>query len=81
MRPYLEELQDVWPWLLLAGLCGGIVAVTIAAAILTAKRRCGRSPWLHMSKWKNAFALSEKQPLIRSSDTEETKHRNYQTTI
>ncbi|KAA8586901.1 tyrosinase [Etheostoma spectabile] len=81
MRPYLEEMQDVWPWLLLAGLCGGIVAVTIAAAILTAKRRYGGSSWLHMSKWKNTFALPERQPLILSSDTEDPKHHNYQTTI
>ncbi|XP_049448022.1 tyrosinase-like [Epinephelus fuscoguttatus] len=81
MRPYLEELQDVWPWLLLAGLCGGIVAVTLTAAILAAKRRYGGSTWLHVNKWKNLFALPERQPLIWSSDTEETKHRNYQTTI
>ncbi|XP_038564302.1 tyrosinase-like [Micropterus salmoides] len=73
IRPYLEELQDVWPWLLLAGLCGGIVAMFIAAAVLPAKRR------LHRGKWKMLFALSERQPLIRSSDIEENKQRNYQT--
>ncbi|XP_029303986.1 tyrosinase-like [Cottoperca gobio] len=74
VRPFLEELQNVWPWLLLAGLCGGIVAVSIAAAVLISKRR-------YVSKWKNLFALPERQPLIWSSDTEETKHSDYQTTI
>lgn len=81
LRPYLEELQDVWPWLLLAGLCGGIITLAAAAAFLTAKRRYRGSPWLQVGRWKNVFALPERQPLIRSSDAEETKHRNYQTTI
>ncbi|XP_075958081.1 tyrosinase-like [Anarhichas minor] len=81
MRPYLEALQGVWPWLLLAGLCGAITAATTAAAVLTAKRRYGGSPWLRVDTWKNVFALPERQPLICSSDTEETKHHNYQTTI
>ncbi len=75
MHPYLEVLQDVWPWLLLAGLCGGIVAVAASAAVLTAKRR------LHAGRWKNLFALPERQPLIRNSDSAETNHHNYQTTM
>lgn len=79
MRPFLEELQSVWPWLLLAGLCGGIVAAGIAVAVLAAKRRQRGSPWLRVGGWKNLFALPERQPLIWSSDTE-TKHSNYQTT-
>lgn len=81
MHPYLEELQSVWPWLLLAGLCGGIVAVAIAAVVITAKRRYRGSPWLHNGRWKNLFALPERQPLILSCDTGETKPRNYQTTM
>lgn len=81
IRPYLEELQAVWPWLLLAGLCGGIVSVSIATAVLTVKRRYRGSPWLHGRRWKNLFALPERQPLIWSSDTEESNDRNYQTNI
>ncbi|XP_035522934.1 tyrosinase-like [Morone saxatilis] len=81
IRPYLEELQGVWPWLLLAGLCGGIVTVAVVVAVRTAKRRYQGSPWLHARRWKNLFALPERQPLIWSSDTEETNHPNYQTTI
>ncbi|XP_072230830.1 tyrosinase-like [Leuresthes tenuis] len=81
MRPYLDELRDVWPWLLLAGLCGGILAITIAAAFLTAKRRCRGSSWPHQRSWRNALSLPERQPLIRSNETEEANRRNYQTTI
>uniref|UniRef100_A0A672H9G5 Tyrosinase n=1 Tax=Salarias fasciatus TaxID=181472 RepID=A0A672H9G5_SALFA len=69
LHPYLEELQAAWPWLLLAALCGGIVAIAVTAAVLTAKR------------WKNLFSLPERQPLIWSNDTEETSHRNYQTAM
>ncbi|KAF3840770.1 hypothetical protein F7725_006632 [Dissostichus mawsoni] len=76
MGPYLEVLQDVWPWLLIAGVCGGILAVSIAAAVLTANRRYGGP---NVRKWRNVFALPERQPLIRGS--EETKHHNYQTAI
>lgn len=81
MRPYLEALQGAWPWLLLAGLCGGIAAVTTAAAVLTAKRRYGVSTWLSANMWKYFFAPPERQPLIGSDDTEESKGRNYQTTM
>ncbi|TKS82960.1 Tyrosinase [Collichthys lucidus] len=81
IRPYLEELQAVWPWLLLAGLSGGIVSVSIATAVLTVKRRYRGSPWLHGRRWKNIFALPERQPLIWISDTEESNDRNYQTNI
>ncbi|GLD46437.1 tyrosinase-like protein [Lates japonicus] len=81
LRPYLEELQAVWPWLLLAGLCGGIVVVAVATAAVTAKRRYRGSPWLNVSRWKNLFALPERQPLICSSDAVETSQRNYQTVM
>ncbi|KAM7374401.1 hypothetical protein PAMP_007058 [Pampus punctatissimus] len=81
LRPYLEELRSVWPWLLLAGLCGGIVAVAIADVVRTVKQRYRGSPWLHIRTFKNLFALPERQPLILSCDTGETKHHNYQTTI
>ncbi|TNN65349.1 Tyrosinase [Liparis tanakae] len=81
MGPYLEVLQGAWPWLLLAGLCGGIAALTAAAAVLTAKRRYGGSTGLSANTWKYFFAPPERQPLIGSDDAEETKGRNYQTTM
>uniref|UniRef100_A0A8D3B574 Tyrosinase n=1 Tax=Scophthalmus maximus TaxID=52904 RepID=A0A8D3B574_SCOMX len=83
MRPYLEALRDAWPWLLLAGLSGGVVAAGTAAALLTAKRRCRGSPWLHGEKWKDLFARTEREPLILSGDgnDEEAGHRNYRTAM
>ncbi|XP_019952651.2 tyrosinase-like [Paralichthys olivaceus] len=80
MRPFLQALQDVWPWLLLAGLLGGVVAVGAAAAVFTVKRRLRDSPWLHGGKWKNLFALPERQPLIWGNDNE-AGHYNYQTAM
>lgn len=79
MRPYLDELQDLWPFLLLAVAIGGIVSVAIAAAVLTAKRRCQGLPRLHAKKWR--MALPERLPLLWGSDREATSHPNYQTTI
>lgn len=72
MRPYLEELQDLWPWLLLAGVCGGIVSAATAAALLMAKRRLPRLP---AGTWKTV--LPERLPLLWDRDDRE----NYQTAI
>lgn len=80
MRPYLEELQDVWPWMLLAGLCGGIFTVALAAIIVIAKGRYKGSNWLHVQRWRNRFVLPEREPLIFSPDKEENDH-NYQSTM
>lgn len=73
MHPYLEELQDLWPWLLLTGVCGGIVSVATAAALLVAKRRLPRLP---VGRWK--AVLPERLPLLRDRDEDK---RNYQTAI
>uniref|UniRef100_A0A3P8WJV9 Tyrosinase n=1 Tax=Cynoglossus semilaevis TaxID=244447 RepID=A0A3P8WJV9_CYNSE len=62
MHPYLEEMQDMWPWMLVAALVGGIAAVIIAAAALRVKRRNSRgSPWINFN------GLEERQPLIPSN--------------
>lgn len=74
LHPSLDELRDVWPWLLLAGLCGGILTITT-------KRWYKGSSWLRARSWKHAFALPERQPLIRSNEIEETNQHNYQTTM
>lgn len=79
MRPYLEELQDLWPVLLLAGFCGGVVSVAIAAALLIAKKRYTGLPQLHEWSWK--VVLPERLPLLWSRDKEESNHCNYQTTV
>ncbi|XP_030602226.1 tyrosinase-like [Archocentrus centrarchus] len=81
MHPFLEEMQDVWPWLLVAGLCGGILTMATAAAVVGVKQRYKGSPWLHVKKWKNAFALSERQPLIWNNENGETNQLKYQTTM
>ncbi|XP_008425427.1 tyrosinase-like [Poecilia reticulata] len=78
MRPYLDELHDVWPWLILAALCGGIVTVTTAIAVLLAKHRF--KAWPRRKTWRNVLALPEKQPLIWNNETE-ASHHNYQTTM
>lgn len=72
MRPYLEELQDTWPWLLLTGVCGGIASVATAAALLMAKRRLLRLP---VGTWRAGFP--ERLPLLWDKDDK----GNYQTAI
>ncbi|XP_058482657.1 tyrosinase-like [Solea solea] len=79
MRPYLEELQDVWPWMLLAALVGGIVAVGVAAATLATKRRLRGSLWPKKKTRKDLF--SERQPLILTKDNVGDDYRNYQTSM
>ncbi|KAG7515340.1 tyrosinase-like [Solea senegalensis] len=79
MRPYLEELQDVWPWMLLAALVGGIVAVGVAAATLAAKHRLRGSLWPKKKTRKDLF--SERQPLILTKDNVGDDYRNYQTSM
>lgn len=76
MHPYLEEMQDMWPWMLVAALVGGIAAVIIAAAALRVKRRNSRgSPWMNFS------GLEERQPLIPSNKPRDVDYQNYQTAI
>uniref|UniRef100_A0A8C5DTN6 Tyrosinase n=1 Tax=Gouania willdenowi TaxID=441366 RepID=A0A8C5DTN6_GOUWI len=81
MHPYVEELQNVWPWLLMTSFCGGILTVAIVAAVLTAKRRYRGLSWPLARCWKKPFSLPERQPLICSNEIAENSHRNYQTTM
>ncbi|TWW74654.1 tyrosinase-like [Takifugu flavidus] len=71
MHPYLEELQDLWPWLLLTGVCGGVASAATAAALLMAKRRLPRLP---VGRWKGL--LPERLPLLWDRDEDKG---NYQT--
>lgn len=79
VRPYLEELQDLWPWLLLTFACGGVASVAAAAAILSVRRSCGSLSLPHMNQWKTS--LPERLPLLWGSDREPSRLPNYQTTI
>lgn len=79
MRPYLEELQDLWPWLMLTFACGGVASVVAVAAVLTAKRSCSGLSLPHAKKWK--MSLPERLPLLWGSDREASSKPNYQTTI
>lgn len=81
MRPYLDDLQGVWLELLLAGLCGGVVTVIVAAGVLLAKRRSKGMLWHSGKSWRTTFALPETQPLIWRNETEESNPRSYQTTM
>lgn len=81
MRPYLEELRDVWPWLLLAGLCGVLVTIVTAVSVVAAKQRKRGLPWLHTRRWKNLFALPERKPLLWNVETVESNPHNYHTTM
>lgn len=71
MHPYLEELQDLWPWLLLTGVCGGVASAATAAALLMARRRLPRLP---VARWK--ALLPERLPLLWDRDEDKG---NYQT--
>lgn len=71
MHPYLEELQDLWPWLLLTGVCGGVASAATAAALLVVRRRLPRLP---VGRWK--ALLPERRPLLWERDGDKG---NYQT--
>ncbi|XP_061817639.1 tyrosinase-like [Nerophis lumbriciformis] len=79
VHPYLEELQDAWPWMLLASLCGGCVAAAAAVAAPKVKRQALGSfrGW----RWRRFFAFSEREPLIRRNSLEERKVSGYQAAI
>ncbi|XP_016403132.1 tyrosinase-like, partial [Sinocyclocheilus rhinocerous] len=71
LMPYLEQAQQIWRWLLAAGLLGAAVAGIIATIIAVA---CRRRP-----KRRKLSAYGERQPLLNSS--EEEGSTSYQTTL
>ncbi|XP_020778725.1 tyrosinase-like [Boleophthalmus pectinirostris] len=80
IRPYLEELQEVWGWLVLAAVCGGLLSLALAAVVIHTKYKYSAPTWLRAHKWRNFFALPEREPLIFSPEKEETGY-NYQSTM
>nr|ANN11874.1 tyrosinase protein [Cyprinus carpio 'color'] len=71
LTPYLEQAQQIWRWLLAAGLLGAAVAGIIATIITVACRR--------RLKRRKSSAYGERQPLLNSS--EEEGSTSYQTTL
>lgn len=69
LTPYLEQAQQIWRWLLAAGILGAVVAGIIAAIITVAFRR----------RPKRRKSYGERQPLLNSS--EEEGSTSYQTTL
>ncbi|XP_053703200.1 tyrosinase-like [Synchiropus splendidus] len=77
MRPLLEELREVWPWLLLSALGGGLLVMTAALAAVRGGGWLQR-PLESVRRWKDLITLGEREPLISS---EEARPLHYQTTI
>ncbi|KAM6985171.1 tyrosinase [Aplochiton taeniatus] len=78
MGPYLELLQEAWPWMLLAGILGaGVVLVTVRLHRRFSARVPRTWPWQRQGKWRNMFHLPERQPLI----VESSDFKSYQTAI
>ncbi|XP_051962665.1 tyrosinase-like [Xyrauchen texanus] len=71
LTPYLEHVQQIWHWLLGAGILGALVAGIIATIITVACRKSQRR--------QKVSAYGERQPLLNSS--EEEGSASYQTTL
>ncbi|XP_062408403.1 tyrosinase [Sardina pilchardus] len=72
LTPYLQQAQEIWAWLLGAGLVGAFLTSVIATAIVLACRRRQR-------RRKIPSAFGERQPLLHSSEEEGSS--SYQTTL
>ncbi|XP_007248641.3 tyrosinase [Astyanax mexicanus] len=71
LTPYLQHVQQIWPWLVGAGVLGGVLAAIITSLIIFT---CYRG-----SKNQKRSAYGERRPLLHSSDEEATA--SYQTTL
>ncbi|KAJ3590895.1 hypothetical protein NHX12_008843 [Muraenolepis orangiensis] len=74
LTPYLEKAQDIWQWLLAAGILGALVAAVVAALVVTAIKRRKRS-----QRRKLTSVYGERRPLLHSSSEEGSS--SYQTTL
>ncbi|CAL8306001.1 unnamed protein product [Gadus morhua 'NCC'] len=76
MNPHMENLLQVWPWLLFVGLLGAAVAVLMTVGV-NAMRRYYQAP----GKGRSPFP--EREPLIPAYSMEEEAavHKSYQTAM
>lgn len=74
LTPYLQQAQEIWQWLLAAGLLGAAVAAIFAAVIVVVRRK-----WKRSQRRKRASSYGERQPLLHSSSEEGSS--SYQTTL
>ncbi|CAL8372775.1 unnamed protein product [Gadus morhua 'NCC'] len=74
LTPYLQQAQNIWQWLLGAGILGALIATLVAAVVVVAIRRRKRS-----NRRKLQSIYGERQPLLNSSSEEGSA--SYQTTM
>ncbi|XP_062329635.1 tyrosinase [Osmerus eperlanus] len=72
LTPYLQQAQQIWQWLLGAGILGALIAGIIATAVVVVLRR------RRLSR-KRGSVFGERQPLLHSSSEEGSA--SYQTTL
>ncbi|KAM9788476.1 tyrosinase-like [Neosynchiropus ocellatus] len=80
MRPLLEELRDVWPWLLSMALGGGVIATAALAAVRAARGGFPGRSWLRrplesVRRWQDLITLGEREPLVSSAETQAPTYR------
>ncbi|TKS81150.1 Tyrosinase [Collichthys lucidus] len=73
LTPYLQQAEEIWQWLLGAGILGALIATIIAALVVTARRK-----WKRNQRRKRVSSYGERQPLLQSSSEEGS---SYQTTL
>ncbi|KAM9853003.1 tyrosinase [Aulostomus maculatus] len=74
LTPYLQQAQQIWQWLLGAGILGALIATLIAVTAVVARRK-----WKRNQRRKRASSYGERQPLLQSSSEEGSA--SYQTTL
>ncbi|XP_037123810.1 tyrosinase [Syngnathus acus] len=74
LTPYLQQAQEIWQWLLGAGIIGAFITAIIAVAAVLARRK-----WRRNQRRKRASIFGERQPLLQSSS--EDGSASYQTTL
>ncbi|XP_030601273.1 tyrosinase isoform X2 [Archocentrus centrarchus] len=74
LNPYLQQAQQIWQWLLGAGILGALIAALTAVLIVFARRK-----WKRSQRRKRAPSYGERQPLLQSSSEEGSS--SYQTTL
>lgn len=74
LTPYLQQAQQIWQWLLGAGLIGALIAAVIATLIVVVRRK-----WKRNQRRMRTSSYRERQPLLQSSSEEGSS--SYQTTL